>query len=316
MTTAEFIYKVISLLLSNNNCFIYLSYDTNNNLTGMYPLNPAKVDIKQDLGDSLFLEMDFGDGTNYTLPYEAFIHLKRLYKKHEIFGGDGAISSHKQLIKSIQMNENLLTGLENALRSSFQIKGLLKMNAMLSEKDKQRQKEIFDESLKTNRDKNGSSIIPVDMKADYIPLSIDPKVIDKETLNFVQSKILNYFGVSEAILNSKYDENEYNAFYENTLEPLTIFLSNAFSKALLSRQNLLDGEQILFYGERLNYASWSSKITAIEKLMGLGIFSVNESRGVLGYPPIEDGNKRIQSLNYVNTKYADEYQIGKENEDD
>lgn len=154
------------------------------------------------------------------------------------------------------------------------------------------------------------------MKADYIPLSIDPKVIDKETLNFVQSKILNYFGVSEAILNSKYDENEYNAFYENTLEPLTIFLSNAFSKALLSRQNLLDGEQILFYGERLNYASWSSKITAIEKLMGLGIFSVNESRGVLGYPPIEDGNKRIQSLNYVNTKYADEYQVGKENEDE
>jgi len=316
MTTAEFIYKVISLLLSNNNCFIYLSYDTNNNLTGMYPLNPAKVEIKQDLGESVFLEMDFGDGTNYTLPYESFIHLKRLYRKHEIFGGDGALSSHKQLIKSIQMNENLLTGLENALRSSFQIKGLLKMNAMLSEKDKQRQKEIFDESLKTNRDKNGSSIIPVDMKADYIPLSIDPKVIDKETLNFVQSKILNYFGVSEAILNSKYDENEYNAFYENTLEPLTIFLSNAFSKALLSRQNLLDGEQILFYGERLNYASWSSKITAIEKLMGLGIFSVNESRGVLGYPPIEDGNKRIQSLNYVNTKYADEYQVGKENEDE
>ena len=63
MTTAEFIYKVISLLLSNNNCFIYLSYDTNNNLTGMYPLNPAKERLtlgKQDLGgESLFLEMDF-----------------------------------------------------------------------------------------------------------------------------------------------------------------------------------------------------------------------------------------------------------------
>jgi len=316
MTTSEFIYKVVSLLLTNNNCFIYLSFNLKNQLTGLYPLNPVKVEIKQDLGETLFLDMDFGDGKTYTLPYESLIHLKRLYKNHELFGGDGAISNHKQLLKSINMNENLLTGLENALRSSFQVKGLLKMNAMLSEKDKQKQKDIFDEALKTNRDKNGSSIIPVDMKADYIPLAIDPKIIDKETLTFVQNKILNYFGVSESILNSKYDENEYNAFYENTLEPISIFLSNAFSKALLTDKSLTEGEQVMFYGERLNYASWSSKITAIEKLMGLGIFSINESRGVLGYPPIEEGNKRIQSLNFVNAKYADQYQVGKDDKDD
>ncbi len=315
MTTSEFIYKVISLLLLNNNCFIYLSYDKENKLEGLYPLNPVKVEIKQDLNDSLFLEMNFGDGTNYTLPYESLIHLKRLYKKHELFGGDAAISNHKQLLKNIQTNESLIDGLENALRSSFQIKGLLKMNAMLSEKDKDRQKEIFDEALRVNK-QSGSSIVPIDLKSEYIPLSSDPKLIDMETLNFVQGKILNYFGVSEAILNSKYDENEYNAFYENTLEPLTIFLSNAFSKALLTRSELLGGEEIMFYGERLNYASWQSKITAIEKLMGLGIFSINESRGVLGYPPIKDGNKRIQSLNYVSLDKADLYQIGKENEDE
>lgn len=315
MTISEFIYKVVSLLYTNNNCFIYMAYDEENNLKGLYPVNPMRVEIKTDLSESIYLEMDFGT-SQYTLPYESFIHLKRLYKKHEIFGGDGAVSSHKQLIKSIQMNENLLTGLENALSSSFQIKGLLKMNAMLSEKDKQKQKELFDEALRTNKDKNGSSIIPVDMKADYVPLPIDPKIIDSETLTFIQSKILNYFGVSEAILNSTYNEDDYNSFYENTLEPITIFLSNAFSKALLSKKQLLDGEKIMFYGERLNYASWTSKITAIEKLMGLGIFSINESRGVLGYPPIEDGNRRIQSLNFVSVDHADEYQLGKEEENE
>jgi HK97 family phage portal protein len=293
-----------------------LSYDKDGKLTGLYPLNPTKVEIKQDLNESIFLEMEFGEGVSYTLPYETMIHLKRLYKKHELFGGDGAISNHRQLLKSINTNENLITGLENALQSSFQIRGLLKMNAMLSEKDKQKQKELFDEGLKSNSAKNGSSIIPIDLKSDYVPLSTDPKLVDMDTLNFVQSKILNYFGVSEAILNSEYDENEYNSFYENTLEPLTIFLSNAFTKALLNKKELLDGQQVMFYGERLNYASWTSKITAIEKLMGLGIFTINESRGVLGYPPIEDGNKRIQSLNFVNAKYADEYQIGKDEENE
>ena len=312
MTTSEFIYKIVSLLLTNNNCFIYLQYDKNNVFKGMYPLNPRIVEIRECSKNEIYLDMEFEDGERYTLPYEAMIHLKRLYKKHELFGGDNATSNHKQLLKSIKINESLVGSLENALRSSFQIKGLLKMQGMLSEKDKQKQKDKFDEALKINSTRNGSSIIPVDTKADYVPLNLDPKIIDKETLSFLQGKILNYFGVSEAILNSVYDESEYNSFYENTLEPLTIMLSNAFSKALLTVEDLKAGEQVVFYGERLNYASWSSKISAIEKLMGLGIFSVNESRGVLGYPPIEDGNKRIQSLNFVNAKYADEYQVGKE----
>ncbi|MCL2521262.1 MAG: phage portal protein [Erysipelotrichales bacterium] len=312
MTVSEFIYKVISLLLMNNNAFIYQMYDEKNKLRGLYPLNPISVEVKKDESENLFLEMKFGDGETYTLPYESLIHLKRLYKKHEFFGGDSATSTHKQLLKSINTNENLLAGLENAIRSSFQIKGLLKMNGLLSEKDKQKQKDLFDEALKQNNNIKGSSIVPVDTKAEYISLNVDPKLVDKETLSFVQGKILNYFGVSEAILNSKYDENEYNAFYENTLEPLSIFLSNAFSKAMLTPNKLLDGEQIIFYAERLNYASWSSKINAVEKLMGLGIFSVNESRGVLGYAPIEGGDKRIQSLNFINAKHADKYQVGQD----
>ena len=68
--------------------------------------------------------------------------------------------------------------------------------------------------------------------------------------------------------------------------------------------------------ERLQYASWNTKVTAIEKLMGLGIMSLNESRALLGLEPVENGDKRLQSLNYVDALKANLYQVGEESEDE
>ena len=45
--------------------------------------------------------------------------------------------------------------------------------------------------------------------------------------------------------------------------------------------------------------------------MGLGILSLNESRSLLGFEPIEGGSKRLQSLNYVDADKANEYQLDK-----
>lgn len=55
--------------------------------------------------------------------------------------------------------------------------------------------------------------------------------------------------------------------------------------------------------------SWTTKVGAIEKLMGLGIMSLNESRAILGLEPVEGGDKRLQSLNYVDASKANKYQV-------
>jgi hypothetical protein len=40
--------------------------------------------------------------------------------------------------------------------------------------------------------------------------------------------------------------------------------------------------------------------------------SLNESRALLGLEPIEGGNKRLQSLNFVDADKANQYQVGTE----
>ena len=43
----------------------------------------------------------------------------------------------------------------------------------------------------------------------------------------------------------------------------------------------------------------------------MGVININEARAILGLSPIEGGEVRLQSLNFVNTKFVDEYQLGR-----
>ncbi len=316
MTPYQFIYKVITTLLINDNAFIYPMFDNKTgHIKGLYPLKPTVVEPIVDLSNNYYLKFKFDRTEEFTIPYENIIHLKKFYYKDDFFGGTNSKGDHEALLKTININENVLQGIDNAIRSSMQIKGLLKMNAMLNDSDKKKQTDSFNEILERSIKQKNSSIIPIDLKADYIPLSVDPKLIDKDTLEFLEGKILDYFGVSSSIFKSDYTEDEFNSFYEQTIEPLAIQLSEAFSLGLLTENELKRGEEIIFYSERLQYASWNTKVTAIEKLMGLGIMSLNESRALLGLEPVENGDKRLQSLNYVDFDKAEIYQIGgKENE--
>ncbi|HAX02183.1 MAG: hypothetical protein A2Y45_09460 [Tenericutes bacterium GWC2_34_14] len=313
MTPYQFIYMVITTLLMNDNAFIYPMFDgSTGEIKALYPLKPSIVEPIIDSGGSYYLKFSFDSTDSFTIPYENIIHIKRFYHTNQIFGGSSSKGDQEALLKTIQINENVLQGIDNALKSSMQIKGLLKMSAMLSETDKKKQLDSFNEILKESIRNKGSSIIPVDLKGDYVPLTTDPKLIDKDTLEFLQSKILDYFGVSVPIFHSKYTEDEFNSFYEQTIEPLAIQMSEAFSLGLLTQNEIMRGEEIIFYSERLQYASWNTKVTAIEKLMGLGIMSLNESRGLLGLEPVENGDRRLQSLNYVDATKANEYQVGKD----
>jgi HK97 family phage portal protein len=316
MSPYDFIYKTVTLLLLNDNVFIYPMFDRHTNqLKGLYPLRPITVEMQVSNTNEYYIKFLFEDGKTYTLPYENVVHLKKHYGQNDIFGGSGSSGDHEALLKTISINDSLLQGIDNAMKTSLQIKGILKMNGMLSETDKKKQRDMFEDALSETVQVKGSSIIPVDLKSEYIPINLDPKLVDKDTLEFLQDKILDYFGVSVPIFQNNYSEDEYNSFYESTIEPLAIQLSEAFSIGLLTDNQMERGEQIVFYSERLQYASWNTKVTAIEKLMSLGIMSLNESRALLGLEPIEGGNKRLQSLNFVDADKANQYQIGKKEEE-
>ena len=167
--------------------------------------------------------------------------------------------------------------------------------------------------------KGESGILPMDIKGEYVPIKRDIKLVDDDTLKFIDSKILRQFGVSLPILTGDYTKDQYEAFYQKTLEPLIISISQAFTKALFGNQKNY-GNKIAFYSKELMFMSVSQKLEMVRVLGDSGSLYENEKRVAFGLRPLPElAGVRKQSLNYVDVEIANQYQLqnqkgGKENE--
>ena len=56
------------------------------------------------------------------------------------------------------------------------------------------------------------------------------------------------------------------------------------------------------------YASNQTKIETVRELMPFGVLTINQALEILNLPPVEDGDRRLQSLNNANTEIVDSYQ--------
>lgn len=313
MTTRDFIEKIIWLLYLNYNVFVYPTYDliTKNGkkykeYTGLYPLNPSRVEFLQDATNTMFIKMSFRNGENFTLPYSDVIHLRKKFSVNEIMGGGiNGQADNNAILKTLDINHSVLEGLEKSVKSSLQIRGILKINTMLEDKKQKEERIRFENAIKNSE----TGILPLDLKGEYIPIDVDPKLADKDTLDFLENKILKYFGVSVPILTGDFTDEQYQAFYERTLEGLIISLGQAFSKTLFTKRELEHGNEIVFYPRDMMYLNTASKLALIKTAGEQGLLTDNQKLQILGYPPIEGGERRTQSLNYINRDIIDQYQL-------
>lgn len=312
MTTSEFLEKCTWLRETTNNCFIYPTYELNGSsrvYTGFYPLKPTNVEFLEDLSGTLFVKFTFGNGSDTTLPYQDIIHWRKDFSLNDFMGGDiNGQPDNSHILKTLKIDHVLLEGLDKAVKSSLAINGILKINTMLDDEKQEKERTEFEKKLKNSE----SGIIPLDMKGEYVPIQrSNPVVIDKSTLEFLQSKILNNFGVSFPILTGDYTDQQYQAFYEKTLEPMINSLGQAFTKTLFSDRELDVGNEVIFYYQKLLFTNTENKIAVANVLGSIGALTDNQLLELFGYPPFEDGDIRHMSLNFINRAIADGYQMSK-----
>ena len=307
MTTRDFIERVIWLLYMNYNVFIYPIYDTAlKEYTAFYPLNPTTVTFLQDETGRLFVEMRFANGDQFTLAYSDVIHLRKKYSVNDIMGGGlNGQPDNAALLKVLTINDTVLQGLEKAIKTSLSVRGILKINTMLDDEKQQKERERIEALIASGN----SGILPMDMKGEYIPIEVNPKTVDKDTLEFLQSKVLNYYGVSLPILTGDFSDEQYQAFYEATLEPLIISLGQAFSKTLFTQRELDVGNEVIFYPQMLLFTNTKNRIAVADILGNRGALTNNQLLSLFGYPPYEGGHIRNMSLNYIDVALAAEYQM-------
>lgn len=311
MTTRDFLEKIVWLLYMNYNAFIYPTYENIGNsreYKAFYPLNPSTVSFLQDEAGKMYIEMQFASGDKFTLPYSEVIHLRKKFSVNDVMGGGTTGQpDNTPLLNILDINDTVLQGLPKAIKTSLSIRGVMKINTMIDSEKMETERTRFEAAIASG----DTSILPLDLKGEYIPISVDPKLIDKDTMDFLQNKVLNWYGVSVPILTGDYNDEQYQAFYEKTLEPLAISLHQAFSKTIFTQRELDFGNEIVFYQRNMMYLSTKSKLELLKTAGEQGLLTDDQKLAILGYPPLEDGtgSRRSMSLNYIDVNLISEYQL-------
>lgn len=305
MNTYDFIYKTISMLYTDSNAFVYIAKDKEGFITGFYPVLALNYDLLQDRANNLYLKFNFVNGKEYTLPYLELIHLRLFYNKNDIFG-----TSNKVLLTDIESAHTASEGIKNAIKTSNNLKGIIKYDAVLKEKDIKASKEAFVRDFLNLE--NESGIAAIDGKGDFKEINLKPITLDKDQLERVNYNIFDYFGISEKIVNNSYSSEEWNAFFEGVIEPRAIQMSGAFTNKIFSYKARRDGHKIVFTTNRLQYASLSNKINLIKVAGAFGLLTKDDGREILDMAPLggEEGKKILQSLNNIDSNIANDYQGG------
>lgn len=315
MTTSEFLEKITWLLLLNYNAFIFPTYYiyTNKDGTqvrvydGLYPLKPTFVEFIEDESNRLYVKMRFENNFETTIPYSDLIHIKYNYSVNEYMGGDASGQpDHKPVLETLQLNQTLLEGVAKAMKASYAINGVVKYNTMLDDGKTEAAMKELEAKLRNSE----SGFLPLDLKSEFTPLERSTQLVDEATLKFIDEKILKNWGIPLCILTGDYTKEQYAAFYQKTLEPLIISISQAFTKKLFTRRERSFGNEIKLYPKDLIFMTVDQTLEMVNMLSNTGSIYENEKRVAFGLRPLPElEGKRYMSLNWVDVDIANQYQM-------
>ena len=315
MTTADFLEKIVWQLYFNYNAFIMPTYyawtDTDGTekrrYTGLYPLAPTGVTFIQDASDRLFVKLEFANNYETTVPYSDIIHIRYHYSVNEFMGGnESGQPDNEALLKTLELNNTMLQGVSNATKASFSINGIVKYNTLMDGEKMKTALAEFESKLKNSE----SGILGIDLKSEYTPIKKEVALVDEATLKFIDEKILRHFGVPLCILIGDYTKEQYEAFYQKTLEPLIISIGQAFTRTLFTDRERSYGNKIVLYPKDLIFMSVDQTLEMVRLLGDSGALYENEKRVAFGLRPLPElEGVRMQSLNYVDVNIAGKYQM-------
>ena len=302
MSAYDALYKLITHFYAYNDSFGYIQRG-DAGIAALYPLDVTGAQFVTDPTDTMYIKFFFQNGKQYILPYSDIIHLRRHFNRNDLLGDDNSA-----ILPAVRLAQTQSDGIVSGIKQGASLRGILKYNQVLAPEKMKQERDAFTADF-LNISNNGGVAV-TDSMLDFVPLDQKPYSINKAQMDAVKSKIYEYLGISQKIVDSTYSEQEGTAFYESVIEPLAAQMAQEFTAKIFTPIEQQAGNRILFEGDSMEYASYGTRISTLKESIPYGLFTVDEARQILNMKPIggEEGKKRLQTLNVVQADKANQYQ--------
>ena len=298
MSSAQFVYKVATIYDAKNTCFIAPILDELDRLVGFYPVNPAQTEI-MDVNGEPFLRYRFGSGQWAAIELARCGVVSKYLYSNDLVGEDNrALQPTLQLLHT--QNEGIVEGIKNSASFRF----MATINNFTKGKDLANERRNW---VKENlsADAGGLALFPNNY-TNVQQIQSQARIVDPEQMNLIQTRVLNYFGSNEDILQNKAVGDSWSAYYEGKIEPFALQLSQAMTCMSYSPQERKRGNAVVWSANRLQYATNAEKLQVSSQMFDRGVLSLNAIMDIWNLPHVPDGDKRYIRKEYIEISQLDE----------
>jgi len=280
-TWSQFLERCSNIYDIENNIFVVPILDKRGEVSGYFPVVPSTCEVVQR-GTVPYLRYTFRNGQRRSIELEKCAIVTKHQLNDDFFGeNNGALTPTMKLASMV--NQGIMEGVKNG--ASFRFMAQLTSKAF--DEDLRKERERFDQN---NFQSGGGGLLLFGNQMQNIQqLKQEGYKVDADQQKLIMESVCNYFGVSEKVIRNEATGDELDAFFNGSIEPFAIKLSDAMTKMVFTERERNTGNRITFTANRLQYMNISSKISMAQQLGDRGILTIDEIRALFNYDPLPDG---------------------------
>ncbi len=299
MTMQDLITKMVIQLQLHNNAFALISRGANGRAVGIYPLDFATVELREAKNThEIFCRFRFRGANTLEVPYADVLHLRKHFNANDFFG-DGNKTALYNVMETINTTD---LGMVNAVRNSAVISWLLKFKQTLKADDIKKSVKEFSESY-LNTANNGWGAAPTDPRYDAEQVKHESFVPKATQMDAARQRLYSYYGVNDNIIQKKYNEDQWNAWFEGTIEPILMQISKQMTMKIFTANERAFRNRIIPQSTAMAYASMATKLGLVA-MVDRGALTPNRWCGIMNLPPVPGGDEPLRRLDTQTVKQA------------
>lgn len=307
-TWSQFLYRLSVIVDMQCTAFIVPVYTQTYDIIGISLVVPSDFELV-DVNGVPWLRMRFSNGNVASDELSRIGIMTKFQYLSDYFGtGNGALDSTLELI-DIQRQ-----GIKGAAKNSSIYRFMATLSNFSKPEDLAKERERFTENNLRTDTGGGLLLFPSTYK-DIKELDRKQYSVDADQQKVIESRVFNYFGVNEKILNNSATADDLDAFYEGAIEPFAIQLADVLTFMLFSDREQAAGNRVQFSADRLAYMSMQSKINLVMQMSDRGELLQNEARRILNLPDLPGGNKTIIRGEYYYQEYDENGNLIEDDDD-
>jgi hypothetical protein len=280
MTWSQFMERTSNIYEVQNNVFIVPLQGNAGEVLGFFPVLPSDCEVVDVAGEP-WLKFTFIRGQRKSIPLVRVGLVVKHQLKDDFFGEKNSpLNSTMELVNMVNQ------GIEEGVKNSATFRFMAQLTSKSFDEDLRKERERFDKN--NFRGGGGGLLLFGNQFSNIQQIKQEAYKVDPDQSKLIRENVLNYFGVSENVIQNKANGDELDAFFNGAIEPFAIKLSEAMTRMTFSQREINTGNRITFSANRLQYMSVGSKISMAQQLGDRGILTIDEIRELFNYAPLPD----------------------------